>query len=172
MAYLCHASAFCTNTAPSNCHKLQILENTKIFPKNLSSNFHWLRIDIRNVSRHSNTLRSRKDRLLMYTRKFTASKLFAVVLAAAMLLTMTVSAFASEIQPYYDTEIVMSGSVDVSNQVYTVSVLGPTDITNSTQLYTKSSSLDAKKSALCQPVQTVTNVLVAKALQLHPAKLT
>ena len=110
----------------------------------------------------------------MYTRKFTASKLFAVVLAAAMLLTMTVSAFASEIQPYYDTEIVMSGSVDVSNQLYTVSVLGPTDITkqNSTQLYTKSSSLDAKKSALCQPVQTVTNVLVAKALQLHPAKLT
>ena len=65
----------------------------------------------------------------MYTRKFTASKLFAVVLAAAMLLTMTVSAFASEIQPYYDTEIVMSGSVDVSNQLYTVSVLGPTDIT-------------------------------------------
>ena len=68
----------------------------KIFPKNLSSNFHWLRIDIRNVSRHSNTLRSRKDRLLMYTRKFTASKLFAAVSAAAMLLTMTVSALQAK----------------------------------------------------------------------------
>lgn len=65
----------------------------------------------------------------MYTRKLAASKLFAIVMAPAMLLTVTVSAFASEMQPYYDTEISISGSVDVSNQLYTVSVLGPTDIT-------------------------------------------
>ncbi|MCI5843977.1 MAG: hypothetical protein MR004_10125 [Clostridiales bacterium] len=65
----------------------------------------------------------------MYTRKLAASKLFAIVLAAAMLLTMTVSAFASEAQLYYDSEIVISGNVDAYNQLYTVTVLGPTDIT-------------------------------------------
>ena len=65
----------------------------------------------------------------MYTRKLTASKLFAVVLAAAMLLTMTVSAFASDVQPYYDTEISISGSVDASSQLYTVTVQAPSDTT-------------------------------------------
>ena len=65
----------------------------------------------------------------MYTRKLTASKLFAIVLAAAMLLTMTVSAFASEIQPYYDTEISITGSVGITSQVYTVTVQAPSDTT-------------------------------------------
>ena len=65
----------------------------------------------------------------MYTRKFTASKLFAVVLAAAMLLTMTVSAFASDVQPYYDTEVMIIGNVDATAKTYSVSVTAPTDVT-------------------------------------------
>ena len=64
----------------------------------------------------------------MYTRKFTASKLFAVVLAAAMLLTMTVSAFASDVQPYYDTEVMIIGNVDATAKTYSVSVTAPTDV--------------------------------------------
>lgn len=65
----------------------------------------------------------------MYTRKLTASKLFAVVLAAAMLLTMTVSAFASDVQPYYDTEVMIIGNVDATAKTYSVSVTAPTDVT-------------------------------------------
>ena len=65
----------------------------------------------------------------MYTRKLTASKLFAAVLAAAMLLTMTVSAFASDIQPYYDSEVLITGSVSATSQTYSVTVTAPTDVT-------------------------------------------
>lgn len=65
----------------------------------------------------------------MHTRKLTASKLFAIVLAAAMLLTMTVSAFASEAQLYYDTEIMIIGDVNATTKTYSVSVTAPTDVT-------------------------------------------
>lgn len=68
----------------------------------------------------------------MYTRKLTASKLFAVVLAAAMLLTMTVSAFASEIQPYYDSEISVTAKVDAYTQSYSVTIQAPSDTTKIT----------------------------------------
>ncbi len=65
----------------------------------------------------------------MHIRKLTASKLFAIVLAAAMLLTMTVSAFASEAQLYYDTEIMIIGDVNATTKTYSVSVTAPTDVT-------------------------------------------
>ena len=65
----------------------------------------------------------------MHIRKLTASKLLAIVLAAAMLLTMTVSAFASEAQLYYDTEIMIIGDVNATTKTYSVSVTAPTDVT-------------------------------------------
>ena len=65
----------------------------------------------------------------MYTRKLAASKLFAIVMAAAMLLTMTVNAFASEAQLYYDTEIMIIGDVNATTKTYSVSVTAPTDVT-------------------------------------------
>lgn len=103
----------------------------------------------------------------MYTRKFTASKLFAAVLAAAMLLTMTVSAFASEIQPYYDSEISITGSVGVTSQVYTVTVQAPSDTTKTkfdATLYQKqligrkkiSSTSASANSSRCVKVQSAT----------------
>ena len=65
----------------------------------------------------------------MYTRKLAASKLFAIVMAAAMLLTMTVNSFASEAQLYYDTEIMIIGDVNATTKTYSVSVTAPTDVT-------------------------------------------
>lgn len=103
----------------------------------------------------------------MYTRKLAASKLFAIVMAPAMLLTVTVSAFASEMQTYYDTEISISGSVDASAQLYTVTVQAPSDTTKTqfdATLYQKqligrkkiSSTSASANGSRCVKVQSAT----------------
>lgn len=50
-------------------------------------------------------------------------------MAIAMALTMTVSAFASDVRPLYDSETSIIGSVNVSSQTCSVKVSGPLDAT-------------------------------------------
>ena len=66
----------------------------------------------------------------MYTTQKTAvKKLLAVAMAIAMALTMTVSAFAAEIQPFYDSEVNITGRVSASSQTYSVTVQAPAGTT-------------------------------------------
>ena len=46
-----------------------------------------------------------------------------------MALTMTVSAFAAEIQPFYDSEVNITGRVSASSQTYSVTVQAPAGTT-------------------------------------------
>lgn len=57
------------------------------------------------------------------------SKLFTAILAVAMVLAMTVSAFAWEAQPYNEENTDIKGSVTYAGQSYTVTVTAPVDTT-------------------------------------------
>ena len=66
----------------------------------------------------------------MYTTQKTAvTKLLAIAMTIAMALTMTVSAFAAEIQPFYDSEVNITGRVSASSQTYSVTVQAPAGTT-------------------------------------------
>ena len=66
----------------------------------------------------------------MYTTQKTAvTKLLAVAMTIAMALTMTVSAFAAEIQPYNADATKISGSVNAGSKTYSVVVTAPSDAT-------------------------------------------
>ena len=52
-----------------------------------------------------------------------------VLLMLLLALTMTVSAFASDVQPYYDSETTIAGKVNVSSKTFTVTVQGPSSVT-------------------------------------------
>ena len=47
----------------------------------------------------------------------------------AMALTMTVSAFAAEIRPFYNEEVVIAASVSTASKMYTVTVQAPAGTT-------------------------------------------
>lgn len=66
----------------------------------------------------------------MYTTQKTAiTKLLAVAMTIAMALTMTVSAFAAEIRPFYNEEVVIAASVSTASKMYTVTVQAPAGTT-------------------------------------------
>ena len=66
----------------------------------------------------------------MYTVQKTAvSKLLAIATAIAMALTMTVSAFASDAQPYNADATKVTALVNAGAQTYSVTVTAPSDAT-------------------------------------------
>ena len=66
----------------------------------------------------------------MYTTQKTfVSKLLAIAMSIAMALTMTVSAFASDAQPYNADATKISGSVNTGSKTYSVVVTAPSDAT-------------------------------------------
>ena len=66
----------------------------------------------------------------MYTTQKTAvTKLLAIAMTIAMALTMTVSAFAAEIQPYNADATKISGSVNAGSKTYSVVATAPSDAT-------------------------------------------
>ena len=52
-----------------------------------------------------------------------------VLLMLLLALTMTVSAFASDVQPYSDSGTTIAGKVNVSSKTFTVTVQGPSSVT-------------------------------------------
>lgn len=74
------------------------------------------------------------------TMNRTMSKIFAIVMAVAMALTVTVSAFAADIQPYNADATQITASVSYASQTYSVTVQAPTGTTKinaSATLYQK-----------------------------------
>lgn len=74
------------------------------------------------------------------TASKTMSKVIAIAMVIAMALTMTVSAFASEIQPYNADATQITASVSYASQTYSVTVQAPagtTKINASATLYQK-----------------------------------
>ena len=66
----------------------------------------------------------------MYTaQKTAASKLLAITMAIVMALTMTVSAFASDAQPYNADATKVTALVNAGAQTYSVTVTAPSDAT-------------------------------------------
>ena len=64
----------------------------------------------------------------MYTTQKTAvTKLLAVAMTIAMALTMTVSAFAAEIRPWYADETIITGGVNAVSKTYSVKVRSSSD---------------------------------------------
>ena len=65
----------------------------------------------------------------MYGVRSVKSKFLSIAMVIAMALTMTVSAFASDIQPWYADETVISGAVDAGSKTYSVTVRSSSDTT-------------------------------------------
>ena len=76
----------------------------------------------------------------MYSVRSIKSKFLSIAMVIAMALTMTVSAFASDIQPWYADTTDITGTVNYSAQTYTVTITGAADtkkITFDATLYQK-----------------------------------
>ena len=65
----------------------------------------------------------------MYMKKTIASRIVAFTMAIAMALTMGVSAFAVEYQPYNADDTTIKGNVSATAQTYSVTVTAPSDTT-------------------------------------------